>query len=155
MLALSFALLAMATTNGCQTCRVYGCSCESTRARARWARVATAIPFEAGSSELNDEGQRILDRIVAALRTRTLVFHLRVIGHGDETQLSVEDQALAQRRAAAVEAALRDRGVPEAILAPPSDLLAIIETNTTRTPPTPRVVTLDLLTVRRSDEDAR
>ena len=68
------------------------------------------IMFAHDSDEILDESNEILDHISVALHNHGEFTKLHVIGHTDSTGDDAHNQDLSERRAAAVVAALRERG---------------------------------------------
>ena len=73
------------------------------------------IHFGTGSDEILDDSTEILDHIAQALSNHTELGTVHVIGHTDNTGNDASNLELSDRRAAAVVAALRERGVTQTI----------------------------------------
>ena len=73
------------------------------------------IHFATDSDQILDDSTQILDHIAQALANHTELTTVHVIGHTDSTGNDKHNLELSERRAAAVVAALRDRGVKQAI----------------------------------------
>ncbi|MCA9579096.1 MAG: OmpA family protein [Polyangiales bacterium] len=69
------------------------------------------IQFATGSDEILPESGPLLDSITALLRRARSVDTLHVTGHTDQRGSEEDNQSLSERRAAAVVAALRERGL--------------------------------------------
>jgi outer membrane protein OmpA-like peptidoglycan-associated protein len=69
------------------------------------------IQFANNSDEILEESGPLLDSITALLRRATSVNVLHVTGHTDSRGNDDDNQSLSERRAAAVVAALRERGL--------------------------------------------
>lgn len=72
---------------------------------------ARTIRFEESSAEIDPASRGLLDEVAAALRP-CLGSVIAVIGHTDSSGSEPANLALSQQRAAAVEAALIERGIP-------------------------------------------
>lgn len=73
------------------------------------------IHFATDSDEILDDSTEILDHIAQALANHTELSVVHVIGHTDSTGNDDHNMKLSERRANAVVAALRDRGVSQTI----------------------------------------
>jgi len=73
------------------------------------------IQFGTDSDEILADSTEILDHIAQALGNHTELTTVHVIGHTDSTGADAHNLDLSQRRAAAVVAALRERGVTQTI----------------------------------------
>jgi len=73
------------------------------------------IHFATDSDEILEDSTEILDHIAQALANHTELSTVHVVGHTDSTGDDAHNLDLSQRRAAAVETALRDRGVTQTI----------------------------------------
>jgi len=73
------------------------------------------IHFAHDSDEILDDSTELLDHIAQALNNHTELSTLHIIGHTDSNGPDGHNQELSERRAAAVEAALRDRGISQTV----------------------------------------
>lgn len=73
------------------------------------------IHFATNSDEILDDSTEILDHIGQALTNHTELTTVHVIGHTDSTGKDAHNLELSDRRAAAVVAALKERGVTQEI----------------------------------------
>lgn len=73
------------------------------------------ILFATDSDEILGESNEILDHIAQALANHKELAVVHVVGHTDSTGDDKKNMDLSERRAAAVVAALRDRGVTQTI----------------------------------------
>ncbi len=73
------------------------------------------IHFGTDSDEILDDSTEILDHIAQALANHKELSTVHVVGHTDSTGDDAHNLDLSQRRAAAVVAALRERGVTQTI----------------------------------------
>ena len=70
------------------------------------------INFESGSDTILADSNELLDHIAWVItHNEELISHLNIIGHTDLVGSDTDNQALSDRRAAAVAAALQERGV--------------------------------------------
>ncbi len=69
------------------------------------------INFETDSDVILGDSTELLDHIALMIGNHPEIAQLRIIGHTDESGDPAHNQDLSDRRAAAVEQALRDRGV--------------------------------------------
>lgn len=72
--------------------------------------ISLTVRFATGSAELTDQARRLLDELGAALMSEDLrPFRFRIEGHTDTVGSAAINQALSERRAAAVRAYLTSR----------------------------------------------
>lgn len=71
------------------------------------------IHFETDSDHIMDDSSELLDHIAQALNNHTEFSTLHVIGHTDSNGGDEHNQELSEKRAAAVVAALKERGVKQ------------------------------------------
>ena len=70
------------------------------------------INFATDSNTILEDSFELLDHIALMIKHHTdVIAHLKIIGHTDESGGHDHNQELSEQRAAAVEQALRDRGV--------------------------------------------
>ncbi len=77
--------------------------------------IDTKIHFELDKDTILDDSNEILDHIAQTLGNHTEIAVLHVVGHTDVAGGHDHNQDLSERRAAAVVAALRERGVTQTI----------------------------------------
>lgn len=77
--------------------------------------IDTKIHFATDSDEILDDSTEILDHIAQALTNHTELAVVHVVGHTDSTGNDDHNMELSERRANAVVAALRERGVSQTI----------------------------------------
>ena len=73
------------------------------------------IRFANDSDEILEDSFEIVDDVATLLKRRSDIASLHVVGHTDATGSHDHNMELSERRAAAVETALRERGVTQAI----------------------------------------
>ncbi|MGE4313052.1 MAG: OmpA family protein [Pseudobdellovibrionaceae bacterium] len=72
--------------------------------------------FDFDKSEITDSAQSVLDAVAQEVKSRQLK-GINVIGHTDTSGTNEYNQALGERRASSVDAALAARGVPQGMMA--------------------------------------
>ncbi len=73
------------------------------------------IHFANNSDEILDDSTELLDHIAQALKNHTELSTVHIVGHTDAKGGDGHNQELSERRAAAVEAALRERGITQTV----------------------------------------
>ncbi len=83
-----------------------------------WMHIPARILFRTSGGELDEEARRVLQEMVATVRSRTDIVRVRIEGHTDSRGGEGENEALALERARSVAAYVISLGVPEHMLEP-------------------------------------
>lgn len=84
--------------------------------------MSAAVPFDAGSATLDENGNRVLDAKADVMTGTNSTQRIRVVGHADSRGNTARNRQLAQQRAEAVRAYLVSRGIDSSRIEVTTDL---------------------------------